>query len=84
MQQVLERKQLERMRQALLQVRKQLERMQQEQRQQASVLLQLELERKQPELEQQVQELLLFCRKQPEQQPTEKRSTVFFSWVFLQ
>jgi hypothetical protein len=35
-------------------------------------------ERKQPE-RQQVQQLLLFCRKQPGQQPTGTRSTVFFS-----
>jgi hypothetical protein len=34
-------------------------------------------ERKQPE--RQVQQLLLFCRKQPEQQPAGTRSTVFFS-----
>src|SRR3569832_1996540 len=39
-------------------------------------------ERKQPVLLQQEQ-LLLFCRKQPMQQPTGKRSTMFFSWIFL-
>jgi hypothetical protein len=32
----------------------------------------------------QEQQLLLSCRKQPGQQPTGTRSTVFFSWIFLQ
>jgi hypothetical protein len=36
---------------------------------------QQELQQQEPEQEL----LLLFCRKQPEQQPTGKRSTVFFS-----
>src|SRR3569832_642151 len=42
----------------------------------------LQPERKQPVRLQQEQ-LLLFCRKQPMQQPTGKRSTMFFSWIFL-
>jgi hypothetical protein len=63
--------------QQLEQRRQQLE-LQEQQQRQRQVLLELQ----QLELLL-VQELLLFCCKQPKQQPTGRRSAGIFSWVFL-
>ncbi|MEC5217840.1 exonuclease VII large subunit [Actimicrobium sp. GrIS 1.19] len=66
----------------------QQERLEQQQDQLASLRQRLEqqelvLERRLQELVQE-QRLLLFCRKQQEPEPTGRRSTEFFSWIFLQ
>jgi hypothetical protein len=60
--------------------------MQQQRRQLLELELVLEQHLLELELEQRlvpVQELLLFCCKQPEQQPSGRRSAGIFSWVFL-
>ncbi len=89
-----ERTQQEQMRQVPKQpVPKQQERMRLEQQRQPSGLLQqvqvlervLEQEPVPKQQERmQEQQPRLFYRMQPEQQPTRRRSTVFFSWIFLQ
>jgi hypothetical protein len=65
-------------RQQLEQRRRQQLELQEQQQRQRQVLLELQ----QLELLL-VQELLLFCCKQPKQQPTGRRSAGIFSWVFL-
>jgi hypothetical protein len=56
------------------QMRQQLERQQEQRKRQQQERLEQQLE-----LVQQEQRLLLFCRKQPEPEPAEKRSATIFS-----
>jgi hypothetical protein len=82
-------KRLEQQRQEPKQLEQPKRQPKQQQRQQEPKRLEQQQEPKllEPALERRLvlvrQELLLFCCKQPEQQPTGRRSAGIFSWVFL-